>query len=107
MLRLILERLDLAAYLSVLTFSDEVGLRKPHPEIFLRTLSELSVAPADAVHIGDDETTDMAGARAIGMRAIHLCHAAGASPSSDSVEAIPTLGSLTTVLSLKECGTGS
>ena len=71
MLRLVLERLGLARYLSVLSFSDEVGLRKPHPDIFHRTLSALDVAPTEAAHVGDDLTTDVAGARGIGMRAIH------------------------------------
>lgn len=98
MLRLILERLGLARYLSVLSFSDEVGLRKPHPEIFLRTLSALGVTPEEAAHVGDDVTSDVAGARGMGMRAIHLCHATSASPDSDDVEAIPSLAVLTDLL---------
>ena len=79
MLRLVLDRLGLKAYLRVLTFSDEVGLRKPHPEIFRRTLAALGVSPAEAAHVGDDVTTDVAGARGVGMQAIHLCHPTGAS----------------------------
>jgi putative hydrolase of the HAD superfamily len=98
MLRLVLDRLDLAPYLSVLSFSDEVGLRKPHPEIFLRTLSALGVAPAEAAHVGDDVTTDVAGSRGVGMRAIHLCHTAGANQHSDGVEAIPGLLALLAAL---------
>jgi putative hydrolase of the HAD superfamily len=95
MLRQVLDRLGLLPYLRVLTFSDEVGLRKPHPEIFRRTLTALRVAPAEAVHIGDDARTDVAGAQAVGMRAIHLCHPAGASQLSDGVERISRLGDLT------------
>jgi len=53
MLRLVLERLGLAPYLSVLSFSDEVGLRKPHPEIFHRTLSALGASPAEVQALGD------------------------------------------------------
>lgn len=98
MLRLILERLALAPHLRVLTFSDEVGLRKPHPEIFHRTLSALGVAPDQAAHIGDDVTTDVAGARGVGMRAIHLCHPTGASQASDGAEAIPNLHALQAIL---------
>ncbi len=98
MLRLILERLALAPYLSVLTFSDEVGLRKPHPEIFHRTVSALGVAPAEAAHVGDDVTTDVAGAQGVGMRAIHLCHPTGASQALDGAEAIPHLHALPAVL---------
>jgi len=102
MLRLVLERLGLAAYLSVLTFSDEVGLRKPHPEIFLRTLSALGITPDEAAHVGDDKTTDVAGARAIRMRAIHLCQGGDASGPSEDVERIPTLEVLAALLFPRE-----
>jgi putative hydrolase of the HAD superfamily len=98
MLRIVLERLGLGHFLSVLTFSDELGLRKPHPEIFLRTLAALGVSPAEAAHIGDDVTTDVAGARAVGMRAIHLCHPGGVSSQSEGAEAIPSLVALPAVL---------
>ena len=98
MLRLVLERLGLANYLSALSFSDEVGLRKPHPEIFHRTLTALGVVPAEAAHVGDDVTTDVAGARAVGMRAIHLCHPSSVSQPLDDVERIPTLEVLTDLL---------
>jgi putative hydrolase of the HAD superfamily len=98
MLRPVLDRLGLAAYLRVLTFSDEVGLRKPHPAIFARTLAALDVDPAEAVHVGDDVTTDVAGARGIGMRAVHLCHPAGASSRSDGAPAIGRLAELPALL---------
>jgi putative hydrolase of the HAD superfamily len=98
MLRLVLERLGVAPHLTVLTFSDEVGLRKPHPEIFHKTLSALGVAPDEAAHVGDDVTTDVAGARGAGMRAVHLCHRTGASQDSDGAEAIPSLTALPAIL---------
>jgi putative hydrolase of the HAD superfamily len=98
MLRLVLERLGLTGYLTVLSFSDEFGLRKPHPEIFHRTLSALGVAPAEAAHVGDDVTTDVAGARGVGMRAIHLCHPTSVSQHSDGAEAISSLQALPAIL---------
>jgi putative hydrolase of the HAD superfamily len=98
MLRIVLDRLGLARLLSVLTFSDEVGLRKPHPEIFLRTLAALGVSPSSAAHIGDDVTTDIAGARGVGMRAVHLCHPGGVSRQSEGAEAIPSLVALNAIL---------
>ncbi len=91
MLRLVLERLGLASQLRVMTFSDEAELRKPHPEIFRRTLASLGVRPGEAVHIGDDVTTDVAGARGVGMRAIHLLHATSASQDSRGAESIGSL----------------
>ena len=98
MLRLVLDRLGLARYLKTLSFSDEVGLRKPHPEIFQRTLTGLGVMSTEAAHVGDDVTTDIAGARALGMRAIHLCHTTSVSQSSDGAETIPSLLALPAML---------
>jgi putative hydrolase of the HAD superfamily len=101
MLRQVLHRLGLAAFLTVQQFSDEVGLRKPHPEIFRRTLAALEVAPSEAVHIGDDITTDVAGARGVRMRAVHLRHAGSASQDSEGAEAISNLRMLLQTLGVK------
>jgi putative hydrolase of the HAD superfamily len=98
MLRIVLERLGLRRFLSVLTFSDEIALRKPHPEIFLRTLAALGVEPSHAAHLGDDVTTDIAGARGVGMRAIHFRHPGGVSSQSDGAEAILSLSDLPALL---------
>jgi FMN phosphatase YigB (HAD superfamily) len=51
-------------------FSDEVGAYKPAPEIFESALAMLDVEAAAAVHVGDLRRTDIAGARAIGMRTV-------------------------------------
>jgi putative hydrolase of the HAD superfamily len=69
-----LQRAGLSQYFEpdALAFSDEVGVTKPRPEIFHRALSGLGVSPADAAHIGDLRFTDMAGARALGMRAVRF-----------------------------------
>jgi FMN phosphatase YigB (HAD superfamily) len=69
-LRHILEKDNLAQYFSHLTFSDEVGRSKPHPTAFLTTLNHLGATPAEAVHVGDLLRTDIAGARAVGMRSV-------------------------------------
>lgn len=69
-LRKILRRDGLSSYLSVLTFSDEVGMTKPQPKPFLHTLDALDAQPERAVHIGDLPETDLTGARDVGMKAI-------------------------------------
>lgn len=56
----------------VLTFSDECGIRKPDPEIFLLTLRAVGVRPEAAVHVGDDPVLDVEGARDAGMRVIQV-----------------------------------
>ncbi len=54
-------------------FSDEVGVYKPHPAIFLDALAGLGVDdPAAAVHVGDLKRTDVAGARALGMTTVRF-----------------------------------
>lgn len=69
-LRQLLEQDNLTGYFTHLTFSDEVGRSKPHPAAFLTTLDALGAAPTEAVHIGDLLRTDIAGAQAVGMRAV-------------------------------------
>jgi putative hydrolase of the HAD superfamily len=48
------------------------GKTKPDPTIFQAVLDRLGVEPADAVMIGDSLEDDVAGARALGMRAFLL-----------------------------------
>ena len=69
-LRQILKQDELAFYFTHLTFSDELGHSKPHPNAFLSALEALSVAPREAVHVGDLLRTDVAGAQQVGMRAV-------------------------------------
>ncbi len=71
-LRKLLERWGLLGCFAHVTFSDEVGVRKPDPEIFALTLRAVGGEPAAAVHVGDDEILDVQGARAAGMRAIQV-----------------------------------
>ncbi len=71
-LRRILERDGMAGYFACLSFSDETGVSKPHPDAFRRTLDCLSARPSESVHIGDLTRTDIAGAKAIGMRVVRF-----------------------------------
>ena len=52
------------------SFSDESGWFKPAPEAFRPVLDVLGVDAADAAHVGDNERTDVAGAKALGMTAV-------------------------------------
>jgi putative hydrolase of the HAD superfamily len=70
--RQLLERLELLALLEVHVFSDETGVSKPHARMFERALTPLSIDPSDAVHVGDLRRTDVAGARAFGMRSVRI-----------------------------------
>jgi FMN phosphatase YigB (HAD superfamily) len=72
MLRDWMETHGILRYFSQQTFSDELGVSKPHPEAFLFTLARLGVSARQAVHVGDYPRTDIAGAKAVGMRAIRF-----------------------------------
>ncbi len=69
-LRIMLERAQVLGFFEATAFSDEVGYNKPHRLIFETALGQLRVNPSEAVHVGDLIQTDIAGAKAIGMRAI-------------------------------------
>lgn len=58
--------------LDVLAFSDEVGVPKPHERMFRTALDGIGIAASAAAHIGDLKRTDIAGARAAGMRTIRF-----------------------------------
>lgn len=64
--------------------SGEHGVAKPDPSVFRIALGELGVAPEDAVHVGDDPVSDVAGARAAGIRAV-LLDRAGVTPAAGDV----------------------
>ncbi len=72
-LKRLMERVGIAQYFSAFSFSDETGVSKPHPTAYLRVLNELGVKPENALHIGDIEATDIAGAKQLGMKAIRFC----------------------------------
>ncbi len=71
-LRELLGRFRLLGYFEQTTFSDEVGIRKPAPEIFALTLRAIGGDAATAVHVGDDPVLDVQGAQAAGMRVIQV-----------------------------------
>jgi putative hydrolase of the HAD superfamily len=71
-LRQVLDRFRLLGYFRHTTFSDEVRIRKPDPEIFALTLRAVGGDPAAAVHVGDDPVLDVRGARAAGMRVVQV-----------------------------------
>ena len=63
----LLDRRGLLELFGGWAFSDEVGVYKPEPEIFLVALEQLGAGPEGAAHVGDRFRTDVAGARNLGM----------------------------------------
>lgn len=67
-----LERDGLLEHFSTATFSDQTGVAKPHPRMFIETLTALDVPPSQAAHVGDMPRTDIAGALSLGIMAIRF-----------------------------------
>ena len=60
----------LLPHLQHLSFSDQVGVAKPHIRIFQETLDNLGCLPRESVHVGDSEPADVKGAKHFGMFAV-------------------------------------
>ncbi len=98
MLKIVLQRLGILEHFDVLTFSDVVGVRKPDPQIFHLTLTPLRVAPDRALHVGDNPTTDILGARGVGMWAVLIGSPEASLAEDEKVRAMEVLGELPRIL---------
>jgi putative hydrolase of the HAD superfamily len=56
----------LGDYFTACYVSGELGLLKPHPDIYRHVLGDLAITPAEAIFI-DNRETNVAGARALGI----------------------------------------
>jgi len=65
-----LERFGILDFFDHLLFSADVGIRKPHPQIFKTALEALQVTPHETVFVGDRVPEDVAGAQRVGMRGV-------------------------------------
>jgi putative hydrolase of the HAD superfamily len=83
-----LERLGIASRFDSVVISGDLGVSKPHPDIFKQSLQELGVSPEEAVYVGDDLESDALGAKNAGMQAIWLARDGG------QVADLPMIGSL-------------
>lgn len=59
-------------HLRSLVISEEVGIRKPRPEIFESVARGLELEPREILHVGDSLKADVAGAAAVGMHTVWL-----------------------------------
>ena len=71
-LETVCHNVSIRPFFGVIVDSEQVGISKPDPRIFMKALDGLGVSPADATFVGDSAARDMAGARALGMRHIWL-----------------------------------
>ena len=67
-----LAKFNLADCFEAVTFSSDVGARKPDRKIFLSLLNAIGVAPEAAVFVGDNMFDDVYGASSIGMKTVWI-----------------------------------
>ena len=101
-LRKLLDRAGLLDCFAHTTFSDEVGVRKPAPEIFLDTLRRVGGEPETAVHVGDDAILDVEGAQRAGLRAVQVLGRGGDASDRPADRTITRLGELPAALASLE-----
>jgi len=64
--------LGIEHYFDPILISEEIGFRKPRPEIFWIASDRWSIARETILVVGDDETADILGARNAGMQALRV-----------------------------------
>jgi len=62
----------LESYFDFIFTAEQVGFKKPHPQIFIHALNQTKADPKKSLMIGDSLEADILGALAQGMRAIHF-----------------------------------
>jgi len=85
-----IRRLGLAGLVDALVTSEEVGCAKPAPGIFHAALTRADCSIDRAVMLGDAWETDIAGARALGIRVVWLNRVGETSPDP-SVQELSSL----------------
>ncbi len=63
----------LGGWFAVAVTSARAGMRKPDPRIYRMTLAACGLTPEETLFVGDMWGPDVAGPRAVGMRAAYLC----------------------------------
>ena len=99
-----LTALGLAKYFTGVTFSSEVGVRKPHPAIYQDALAKVGGEPSRVLFVGDRVREDVQGPKALGMRAVLTREWRQEDDPGVADFVIERLGELPTVLSRLSAG---
>ena len=91
------DRVGLSSYLDFTVGSEEVGMEKPHPPIFMAALKRVGAAPEEVVHVGDQVRSDVMGAKGVGMQAV-LIDRSGYGPDAVDCPKIASLCELGGIL---------
>jgi HAD superfamily hydrolase (TIGR01549 family) len=80
----LLEKFDLKKFFDLVLVSGAINKRKPSPQIFTKALEALDVNASEVVFVGDTPRMDVAGPKAVGIKAILIQrkHSATDTPQS-------------------------
>ncbi|MFO1428289.1 MAG: HAD family hydrolase [Steroidobacteraceae bacterium] len=67
-----LARIGIAEHFTVRLSARDVGVAKPHRDAFAAVAHALGLAAGEVAYVGDDPHTDVAGARAAGLRTVWI-----------------------------------
>ena len=67
-----IDRLGLRSFFSAIIISEEAGVAKPDPAIFLHALKQLGAQAGETWFVGDDPTNDIRGAAGAGLKPVWL-----------------------------------
>lgn len=65
-----IEKTRLDKIFDVIIISDEVGIKKPDPQIFNLALQRLNVSTSESLYVGDNLKNDIEGCQNIGMKGV-------------------------------------
>ena len=94
----LIQKTGLSGRLDFCVNSTLVGLEKPHPPIFQEAIRRSGAEPGEVLHVGDQVRSDVAGAKAMGMRAALLDRGGW----HDPVEDCPKISHLGELIGLLE-----
>lgn len=97
-----LNTLNIKNIFDCIVLSEEVGIRKPDPRIFLKAAYSLARKPKECLHIGDSYDADILGAKNAGIRACWF-NPHGLLPSQAGVKPDFEIGALDEVLDILGC----
>jgi len=86
-------QMGLEPYFDFVVTSEEAGVEKPAPGIFLKALERAGVSAGEAVHVGDQYDIDIAGALGVDIAPV-LLDRNGIYPDSDDCRRIRSLNEL-------------
>jgi putative hydrolase of the HAD superfamily len=67
--------------------SDQIGINKPNPKLYLTALADLGLPANEVMYVGDSPEHDIAPPRSLGMVAVWVARGARRSPAQTGIQA--------------------